>query len=152
MLSLAMVIPLISGGLNLAIIATTNQSALLMAFIMKSLMPAGAAGVEVALVVALALAAGFVLCLHRRSRPARSSPITGVHPILVTLGMMSLVDGVSVYLTRGTVISGFPEPCCSGSATRCWACRCRSSCSSSLRPSWSAHVLLTRTRSASRST
>jgi simple sugar transport system permease protein len=31
LLSLAMAIPLISGGLNLAIIATTNQAALLMA-------------------------------------------------------------------------------------------------------------------------
>ncbi len=34
LLALAMVIPLISGGLNLAIIATTNQCALLMAWIM----------------------------------------------------------------------------------------------------------------------
>src|SRR3954452_6803247 len=62
LLALAMVIPLISGGLNLAIIATTNQCALLMAFIMKSLIPAGAAGPEVALVIGLALLAGLVLC------------------------------------------------------------------------------------------
>ena len=36
LLALAMVIPLISGGLNLAIIATANQCALLMAWIMTS--------------------------------------------------------------------------------------------------------------------
>src|SRR6187200_2471751 len=36
LLALAMVIPLISGGLNLAIIATTNQCALLMAWIMST--------------------------------------------------------------------------------------------------------------------
>ena len=36
LLALAMVIPLISGGLNLAIIATTNQCALLMAWIMTT--------------------------------------------------------------------------------------------------------------------
>ncbi|MFO1050090.1 MAG: ABC transporter permease [Geminicoccaceae bacterium] len=33
----------------------------------------------------------------------------GVHPILVTLGTKSLIDGVSIWLTRGTVVSGLPE-------------------------------------------
>jgi simple sugar transport system permease protein len=33
----------------------------------------------------------------------------GVHPILVTLGTMSVIDGLSIYLTRGTIISGFPD-------------------------------------------
>ena len=44
LLALAMVIPLISGGLNLAIIATTNQCALLMAWIMSTWLPVGLAG------------------------------------------------------------------------------------------------------------
>jgi DNA-binding FadR family transcriptional regulator len=39
LLSLAMTIPLISGGLNLAIIATANQAALLMAWILTTQMP-----------------------------------------------------------------------------------------------------------------
>ena len=33
----------------------------------------------------------------------------GVHPILVTLGTMSVIDGVTIWLTRGTVVSGFPD-------------------------------------------
>ena len=44
LLSLAMAIPLISGGINLAIIATANQAALLMAWILTALMPPEAAG------------------------------------------------------------------------------------------------------------
>jgi len=32
----------------------------------------------------------------------------GVHPILVTLGTMTLVKGISVLTTSGTVIGGFP--------------------------------------------
>ena len=40
LLSLAMVVPLLTGGLNLAIIATTNQCALLMVFVMRSLITA----------------------------------------------------------------------------------------------------------------
>ena len=58
LLALAMVIPLISGGLNLAIIATTNQCALLMAWIMSTWLPV-AGGPETALVVGAALLAGW---------------------------------------------------------------------------------------------
>src|ERR1700690_3868399 len=53
LLSLAMMVPLISGGLNLAIIATSNQAALLMAWLMKSMLATGAPGSEVALVIAI---------------------------------------------------------------------------------------------------
>jgi simple sugar transport system permease protein len=109
LLALAMVIPLISGGLNLAIIATTNQCALLMAWIMKSLVPAGAAGPEVALIVALALLAGLALTILIGFVTGFLVATMGVHPILVTLGTMSVIDGISIYLTRGTVISGFPD-------------------------------------------
>ena len=108
-LALAMVIPLISGGLNLAIIATTNQCALLMAFVMKALIPAGAAGPEAALGIAAALASGLTLSVLIGLATGALVAYTGVHPILVTLGTMSIIDGVSIYLTRGTVIAGFPE-------------------------------------------
>lgn len=108
LLALAMVIPLISGGLNLAIIATTNQCALLMAFLMTTLIPAGAGSAEVALGIAVALAAGLALCTLIGLVTGFLVATMGVHPILVTLGTMSVIDGVSIWLTRGTVISGFP--------------------------------------------
>ena len=108
LLSLAMVVPLISGGLNLAIIATANQSALLMAWMMKVLLPADAGGLAVLLVILAALLAGFALCLVIGLLTGALVAYTGVHPILVTLGTKSLIDGISIYLTRGTVISGFP--------------------------------------------
>ena len=34
----------------------------------------------------------------------------GVHPILVTLGTMTLLHGIGIYFTRGRTLSGFPEP------------------------------------------
>lgn len=109
LLSLAMVVPLLSGGLNLAIIATTNQCALLMAWIMRSMVtpdtPAGTA----AAVIALALVAGLALCLLIGFLTGALVAYTGVHPILVTLGTKSLIDGVSIYLTRGMALSGVPE-------------------------------------------
>jgi simple sugar transport system permease protein len=33
----------------------------------------------------------------------------GVHPILVTLGTMTLLHGFSIYFTRGRTLSGFPD-------------------------------------------
>ncbi len=109
LLSLAMVVPLLTGGLNLAIIATTNQCALLMVFIMRTLIAPDAGGGSVAAVVALALVAGLVLCLVIGLVTGALVAYTGVHPILVTLGTKSLIDGISIYLTRGMALSGVPE-------------------------------------------
>lgn len=104
LLALAMLLPLISGGLNLAIIATTNQCALLMAFVMKALAPEWGEG------FAIVAGLGAGLC-HASAIGLVSGLLVanmGVHPILVTLGTMSVIDGVSIWLTRGTVIAGFP--------------------------------------------
>lgn len=109
LLALAMVVPLISGGLNLAIIATTNQCALLMAWIMRTYITAQSSPNEVFIIVTLAMLAGLLLCMLIGLITGWLVANMGVHPILVTLGIMSVVDGVSIYLTRGTVISGFPE-------------------------------------------
>ncbi|RIX98514.1 ABC transporter permease [Aureimonas flava] len=109
LLSLAMVVPLVTGGLNLAIIATTNQCALLMVFVMQTAIPAQAGTGAVLAGVALALAAGLLLCLAIGLLTGALVAYTGVHPILVTLGTKSLIDGVSIYLTRGMALSGVPD-------------------------------------------
>jgi simple sugar transport system permease protein len=109
LLSLAMVVPLISGGLNLAIIATANICALLMAWLMRSMLPAGGSGITVALVILAAMAAGLLLSLVIGWITGALIAYTGVHPILVTLGTRSLIEGTSIYLTRGTIISGLPD-------------------------------------------
>ena len=109
LLALAMVIPLISGGLNLAIIATANQCALLMAWIMTHYIAADAGSGDIALVIAVALAAGLVYSALVGLITGTLVATLGVHPILVTLGTMSVIDGISIYVTRGTIISGFPD-------------------------------------------
>ena len=109
LLSLAMMVPLVTGGLNLAIIATANQAALLMAFVMRGMLTPASPPAAVAGVVLLALLAGLLLCLVIGLVTGALVAYTGVHPILVTLGTKSLIDGVSVYLTRGEAISGLPQ-------------------------------------------
>ena len=68
LLSLAMAIPLISGGINLAIIATANQAGLLMAWILTALMPPDAAAPSSCSGSSGALAAGLAALRRRRPR------------------------------------------------------------------------------------
>jgi simple sugar transport system permease protein len=109
LLSLAMAIPLISGGINLAIIATANAAALLMAWILTALMPPDAAGGVLALWMLGALAAGLLLSIVVGVSTGLMVAVLGVHPILVTLGTMTLLHGFSIYFTRGRTLSGFPD-------------------------------------------
>jgi simple sugar transport system permease protein len=110
LLSLAMAIPLISGGINLAIIATANLAGLLMAWMLTKLMPAETGGGALALWLIGALAAGFVLCVVVGVVTGVLVAFVGVHPILVTLGTMTLLHGLGIYFTRGRTLSGFPDP------------------------------------------
>jgi ribose/xylose/arabinose/galactoside ABC-type transport system permease subunit len=108
-LSLAMMVPLLSGGLNLSIIATANLCALTMAWVLTTYVPgahgfmwggwqvvAVLAGIAIATIVGLVN--GFVIAY------------LGVSPILATLGTMTMCKGLAIGMTRGNVISGFPEP------------------------------------------
>jgi simple sugar transport system permease protein len=108
-LSLAMMVALLSGGLNLSIIATANLCALTMAYVLTRHVPdaqgfmwfgwqatALLAGLAVGAIVGLIN--GFVIAY------------LGVSPILATLGTMTMCKGLSIGLTRGNVISGFPDP------------------------------------------
>ncbi|MGB8465829.1 MAG: ABC transporter permease [Terrimicrobiaceae bacterium] len=107
-LALAMMIPLMSGGLNLAIIATANLSALVMAAILTRMLGPESAPPAIAGVIALALTAGLVTSLVIGFITGMIVAFLGVHPILVTLGTMTAVKGIAVFATSGGVIGGFP--------------------------------------------
>ena len=107
-LSLAMMIPLMSGGLNLAIIATANLSGLVMAAILTHLIQQSTPAPLVVAVILLALFAGMLTALIIGFLTGVIVAFFGVHPILVTLGTMTLVKGTAVVATSGTVIAGFP--------------------------------------------
>ncbi len=107
LLALAMLFPLLSGGFNLAIIATTNMAALLMAWIMTTYVdPTGG---NAGMIVALALLAGLVAVVLVGAITGYLVATLNTHPILVTLGTMSIISGTCVWLTRGKPIAGFPD-------------------------------------------
>ena len=109
-LSLAMMLALLSGGLNLSIIATANLCALTIAFLLTHALP----GSEGLAWVGLADSGDRRRLRGRRpDRPVNGLLIAyvGVSPILATLGTMTHGARASaIGLTRGNVISGFPDP------------------------------------------
>ena len=104
LLTLAMLLPILSGGLNLAITFTANIAALAMAAIIQAGggPTAGPEVVVIGMLAALAVGAlvGWVMGVI--------VAFVGAHPILVSLGMMIFLGGLGEFLTRGGDISGFP--------------------------------------------
>ena len=106
-LSLAMMVPLLSGGLDLSIIATANLSALAMAF-MFTHVGVDATGIAALGFYVAALAAGFAVAVAVGLLNGAVIAYFGVSPILATLGSMTMVKGIAIGLTHGGVLSGFP--------------------------------------------
>ena len=104
LLTLAMMVPILSGGLNLAVVYTANLSGLTLAWTLIQFggPEAGAAAFVLGAAAALAVgaASGLVMGLVVAH--------VGAHPILVSLAMMIFLRGLGEFLTRGGDISGFP--------------------------------------------
>jgi len=106
-LTIAMAITMLSGGINLSIIATANLSGIVMASIMKAMIQGQ--GSPVGLIITLAILAGFGCSLLVGLANGIIIAFIGVSPILATLGTMTLVNGISILSTKGYVISGLPD-------------------------------------------
>ncbi|MDJ0629114.1 MAG: ABC transporter permease [Rhodobacter sp.] len=105
LLTLAMLVPILSGGLNLAIIYQANISGLALAWVLIQFGGPDASIGAFVLGTALAVLAGAA------SGAAMGAVVAyvGAHPILVSLAMMIFLRGLGEFLTRGGDISGFPE-------------------------------------------
>ncbi|MGC3023632.1 ABC transporter permease [Burkholderia sp. DN3021] len=102
--TLAMLMPLVSGGFNLAVTFTANIAGLAMAWVIQSHGGPEAGIAAVALGIAAALATGAAAGWLIGAVIAH----TGASPILVSLSAMIFLRGLGEFLTRGGDISGFP--------------------------------------------
>jgi simple sugar transport system permease protein len=107
LLSLAMMVALLSGGLDLSIIATANLAALVMASVL-TVTPADLSTLASGVWQFGAVGAGFLAALSVGLLNGWLIAYLRVSPILATLGTMTFVKGVAIGLTHGSVISGFP--------------------------------------------
>ncbi|HEY4994791.1 MAG TPA: ABC transporter permease [Aestuariivirga sp.] len=105
LLTLAMLMPIISGGINLAITFTANICGLTLAWILKT--HGGPDASLLSFLIGSILAIGVGTASGLVMGPVIA--YTGAHPILVSLSMMIFVRGLGEFLTRGGDISGFPD-------------------------------------------
>ncbi|MFQ6550147.1 ABC transporter permease [Aestuariibius sp. 2305UL40-4] len=105
LLTLAMLVPILSGGLNLAIIYQANISGLALAWVLIQF------GGPDAGIGAFVLGAALAMLAGAASGAVMGAVVAyvGAHPILVSLAMMIFLQGLGEFLTRGGDISGFPD-------------------------------------------
>lgn len=101
-LTLAMAITMLTGGINLSIIATANASALVMAWVCTHLEPTFSS------LIVMLLAGGAVALVVGIINGVLIS-VVRVSPILATLGIMTLLKGINVLISKGSAISNFPS-------------------------------------------
>lgn len=101
LLALGMGVTMLTGGINLSIIASANACSLLMAALIV-------AHPDQPQWIALALLAGLALTVAIGVVNGVLIAVIGVSPILATLGTMTLIAGLNILLSDGAVISGFP--------------------------------------------
>jgi len=108
-LALAMMLAMISGGIDLSVVATANFSAIIAAKFLIRFCPTDAAGLTAALfliaaiVIAVAIGAlcGLLMGLFIGK--------LGIPPMLATLGGADLIMGASLIITKGSSVSGLPN-------------------------------------------
>jgi simple sugar transport system permease protein len=108
-LSLAMMIAMLTSGINLSIIATANLSGIVMALILTSAVGQQATGAQAWLIVIAAIFAGLIVAGIVGLLNGFLIAYLDIPPILATLGSMIMINGFSLVLTGGYVISGFSE-------------------------------------------
>ncbi len=109
LLSIAMMLTMLTGGIDLSIVSIANLSALVAAQLFKATNAGDAVGGKAlgmsAVFIVLAMLTGLACGLLNGLLITR----VGITPILATLGTMQLINGVAIVWTGGQAIYGMPE-------------------------------------------
>lgn len=108
LLSLAVMVSMLTGGIDLSVIGLANLSSMIAVMVMRSLLPdphAAGAGPAIALGVVALLGVGAAGGLINGAAIAA----IGIPPILATLGTGLIFTGIAVVLSGGAAVLGFPD-------------------------------------------
>lgn len=105
-LALAMMLAMITGGIDLSVVAVANLTGVVAAQILSTAADTGSSA-SVAVVMSI-IAIAIVSALAGLANGSLIA-FLGVPPILATLGTQGLFMGLAIVLTKGHSISGFPE-------------------------------------------
>lgn len=107
-LALGMLLCMISGGIDLSVVATANLSGILCALILVNTLPPDATGALPVLMLLVAIVASILLGMLCGLFNGFLIAKVGIPPILATLGGYDLILGLALALTKGSSVSGLP--------------------------------------------
>lgn len=110
-LSIAMFLSIVSGGINLSTVNTANLSGIIGALILTNFAVAQTEQTNIIIWVIIAIIAIILTSIICGLINGFLIGVVGVSPILVTLGTLTFFHGISMYISGGTAggITGFPE-------------------------------------------
>lgn len=106
-LAIGMSVVIMTGGINLSIVNSAMLSSIIASFVMKTLY-AGGEGMAQLPCILIGIALTLLISLLCGLFNGFFVSYVGVLPILVTLGSQTVFDGISLNITRGSSVSGFP--------------------------------------------
>ncbi len=107
LLALAMMFAMLTGGIDLSVVAIANASAITISMLYSSV--AAASGADTATSLApLFIVAGLAVGALCGAINGVLVSVVGITPILATLGTMQVFNGLAIVATGGTTISGAP--------------------------------------------
>ncbi len=107
-LSLAMMLSMMTGGIDLSVVGVSNLAAVIAALLLSTLAGPQAVGLVGGGTIALAIAAALVVGAVCGLLNGIVIGIFGLPPILATLGTGLIFTGLAVAITGGSAVLGFP--------------------------------------------
>lgn len=106
-LSIAVMLSMLTGGIDLSIVSISNAAALVAAYVMRS--KSDATGTESLMWILIACVLGMIVGLIAGGINSILIAKLDVTPILATLATMTLFNGIAIGMTDGVSVSGLPE-------------------------------------------
>ncbi len=109
LLSLAVMVAMLTGGIDLSVVSVANLTALTSASLFAAFGATAATGGQAVLLTVLFIAAGLLVALLGGLFNGFLVAVVGVTPILATLGTMQLYNGIAIAWTGGEARYGMPD-------------------------------------------
>ena len=109
LLSLAIMVALLTGGIDLSVVSIANLTALTTAALYAAFDATDATGGQAVLLTLLFVAAGLLVAVLAGLFNGFLVSVVGVTPILATLGTMQLYNGIAIVATGGEALYGMPD-------------------------------------------
>ena len=109
LLSLAVMVAMLTGGIDLSIVSVANLTALTTASLFAAFGATAATGGQAILLTVLFVLAGLLVAVLAGLFNGFLVAVVGVTPILATLGTMQLYNGIAIVWTGGEALYGMPE-------------------------------------------